>query len=340
MITGSRKSPSADDCFTVHAMNISICANHVRLSQLQATSYCSLLAVSFVSSLYILVPAEIRKLHRDNAIQIRWRAMAASFVCVGAVVSYPFLFCDEWRLEELSIALSVRSTLVATGSVLFHISMLYLGPIIRCLVVVYDFARRRDDGVLISRFCRVFYAFYIDPIVAAIFRSQDDSERWTLLRNSIIAPATEEIVFRFCMVPVLRSTGMSTWSVSFAAPLFFGFAHVHHALLKLRQGGGTLSIIFETLFQFAYTSAFGAYVSYVFLRTGSLGAVVACHTFCNAMGVPDLSFLHRDSPQYHRRTLLMTTLVLGLIGFVVGLVSLDLPKATISLGKTTAKAVQ
>ena len=38
--------------------------------------------------------------------------------------------------------------------------------------------------------------------------------------------------------------------------------------------------------QFAYTTVFGWYATFVFLRTGSVWAVMVVHTFCNWMGLP------------------------------------------------------
>ena len=281
----------------------SMCARYGELSFLQAVSYCSTLAVVFVSSLYIFVPYEIQKLHRDDARQIRWRTMAASVVCIVATISHPFLFCDEKKQTPASASLSLRNACVATSYVLFHVAILYLQPIFKCFVVVYGFTARREDATSVMQLAQAFYAFHIEPTVSALWRPKDDSERWTLLRSLVVAPVTEEIVFRACMVPVLRSTGMLPWRVSFTAPLFFGFAHVHHAVLKLRQGRRLLPVLLETFFQFVYTSAFGAYVSYAFLKTGSLFAVILCHAFCNTMGLPDLSFLQRASPFYPRRQL-------------------------------------
>lgn len=39
-------------------------------------------------------------------------------------------------------------------------------------------------------------------------------------------------------------------------------------------------------FQLLYTSLFGFFAAFVFLRTGNLFAAIAAHTFCNFMGLP------------------------------------------------------
>lgn len=38
--------------------------------------------------------------------------------------------------------------------------------------------------------------------------------------------------------------------------------------------------------QFTYTTLFGGYATFVYLRTGSLLSVILVHTFCNWMGLP------------------------------------------------------
>jgi prenyl protein peptidase len=42
----------------------------------------------------------------------------------------------------------------------------------------------------------------------------------------------------------------------------------------------------RSVFQLAYTTLFGAYATFLYLRTGSLLAVVLVHAFCNWMGLP------------------------------------------------------
>uniref|UniRef100_A0A452U632 CAAX prenyl protease 2 n=1 Tax=Ursus maritimus TaxID=29073 RepID=A0A452U632_URSMA len=87
--------------------------------------------------------------------------------------------------------------------------------------------------------------------------------RW--LRNQVIAPLTEELVFRACMLPMLAPcTGLGP--AVFTCPLFFGVAHFHH--------------IFEQL-RFRQSS-----VGSIFLSAGHLIGPVLCHSFCNYMGFP------------------------------------------------------
>lgn len=46
------------------------------------------------------------------------------------------------------------------------------------------------------------------------------------------------------------------------------------------------SAVARSVLQFSFTTLFGAYATFIFLRTGSLLAAVVVHAFCNAMGLP------------------------------------------------------
>lgn len=74
----------------------------------------------------------------------------------------------------------------------------------------------------------------------------------------------------------------------FLSPLVFGLAHVHH-LYEFRITHPTVSLpmaLLRSVFQLGYTTLFGAYATFLYLRTGSLLAVVVVHMLCNTMGLP------------------------------------------------------
>jgi prenyl protein peptidase len=74
----------------------------------------------------------------------------------------------------------------------------------------------------------------------------------------------------------------------FLSPVIFGLAHLHH-FYEFRIAHPAVPVqaaVARSLVQFCYTSLFGAYAIFVFLRTGSLLAIVVVHAFCNCMGFP------------------------------------------------------
>ncbi|KAI2651305.1 CAAX prenyl protease 2 [Labeo rohita] len=135
--------------------------------------------------------------------------------------------------------------------------------------------------------------------------------RW--LRNQVVAPLTEEFVFRACMIPMLVPCTGPTAAI-FISPLFFGVAHFHHITEQLRFGQDT---VFEILtcaaFQFVYTYIFGAYTAFIFIRTGHLVGPMLCHSFCNQMGFPAIgSVLHH--PQ---KPVVLLSYQLGILLFLI-----------------------
>lgn len=54
------------------------------------------------------------------------------------------------------------------------------------------------------------------------------------------------------------------------------------------------------LFQLCYTTIFGAYTSFIFIRTGHLISCFLIHAFCNCMGFPDLSWISATNYKHRR----------------------------------------
>ena len=107
---------------------------------------------------------------------------------------------------------------------------------------------------------------------------------------------------------------MSTGEIILLSPIIFGLAHVHH-FYEFRITNPQVPVIAavaRSLFQFTYTSLFGAYATFLYLRTGSLLCVVLVHAFCNSMGLPRLwgyvePYWMRGSQQQLQRARLFST---------------------------------
>ncbi|XP_006816304.1 CAAX prenyl protease 2-like, partial [Saccoglossus kowalevskii] len=137
------------------------------------------------------------------------------------------------------------------------------------------------------------------------------------------APFTEEFVFRACMLPLLVPC-LGFTKVIFVCPLFFGVAHVHHVIERLRfHQESAKEVWIQTVFQFTYTTIFGAFSAFLFLRTGHLTAPVICHSFCNVMGFPAFSMI--TSYSQPKSVIICLAFILGLICFMFLLFPLTEP---------------
>ncbi|XP_047433364.1 CAAX prenyl protease 2 [Mugil cephalus] len=254
---------------------------------------CLMLACSYVGSLYVWRS----DLPRDNPAVIKRR-----FTSVLIVSGLSPLFVWAWR--EFT-GVRTGSSLLALMGIRFEglipavvlpvllTMVLFLGPLMQ---LAMDCPWSFIDGVRVA----------FDPWFWMLCFSD---MRW--LRNQVVAPLTEELVFRACMLPMLvPCAGPST--AIFICPLFFGVAHFHHVIELLRFRQGTLSGIFlSAVFQFSYTAVFGAFTAFIFIRTGHLIGPVLCHSFCNYMGFPSIS----TAMEHPYRLTILSSYLLGVFLF-------------------------
>ncbi len=142
-------------------------------------------------------------------------------------------------------------------------------------------------------------------------------------RNHVVAPFTEEFTFRACMLPILLGY-FTPGSAALVSPLFFGVAHLHHMAERLRQGQPLASAALISLFQMSYTTVFGVYSAFLFLRTGHLMAPVVVHGFCNFMGFPDFAEAANQPPRL--RLVFAALYLAGVAAFFALLYPLTEPK--------------
>lgn len=132
-------------------------------------------------------------------------------------------------------------------------------------------------------------------------------------RNQVVAPLSEEWTFRACMLPLLLQCFTPTTAI-FICPLFFGVAHFHHVVDRVKTGMKIKLALLIACFQFAYTTLFGAYAAFLFVKTGHLIAPFMVHSFCNHMGFPDLSEVVAYKDPIKRAGLLLL-FVIGLLAW-------------------------
>lgn len=229
---------------------------------------CFGLALMFVGVLY-LVPTDKP---RDDPETIRWRILATSLVTMVAPF-YMLLWADtnnSAQGNELHHVLGIKldGIIPAILYPLVLVSVLYCGVWIHSLL-----------GTVFSN--GVFKAY----INASLSEFSFD----IALRNYLVAPFVEEFVFRACMLPMLMaSMGMKIGVL--VCPLFFGVAHIHHLIewYRWRERPFTEALL-VTIVQLCYTSLFGLYSAFLFVRTGHLISPVISHVYCNIMGLPDIN---------------------------------------------------
>lgn len=96
------------------------------------------------------------------------------------------------------------------------------------------------------------------------------------------------MLFRSAIIPLHLLAHVSPSRIVFIAPLYFGIAHVHHfyEFRLTHPDTPVVAALVRSIFQFGYTTVFGWYATFIYLRTGSLFAVILVHSFCNWCGLP------------------------------------------------------
>lgn len=288
----------------------------MHLSAVQAVLGALSLTCFFVASLYLWTLLGYADEDRDNPSTIKRRSLSTIVTCCCSTLLILWLAEPSshgftlQRLFGLELQDAFRACLVCVGLT----ALLFLGPLAQHLLMVCA-----GDASLLSA----------------------PGGTWICVRNLLMAPVTEEFVFRACLARLWAAASISHTVIIFCGPFFFALAHAHHFLEHLRKSrrGSTvwpgarpahgrrqpyfdqhvMKALTIILFQIFYTSLFGAYASFLLLRTGSTIAVILAHTFCNHQGFPDFSFVGATPghPLYHQRALIGGLYVLGLVSWAM-----------------------
>ncbi|KAI1129590.1 CaaX protease [Nemania abortiva] len=211
-----------------------------------------------------------KTLSRDAPSVIRARVASVSLTCVVCSIITLAILTSQGEATHAEALHSMGYWplgLVETGKSLLLTAILFSGPLYEALLV--------DGG---WRQC-----LSLEPVTGLF----TDWIRW---RNIIAGPFTEEVLFRSASVPLMLLARTSVTRTIFLSPVIFGLAHFHHFYeFRVTHPHERVSTaLLRSLFQFTYTSLFGAYATFLFLRTGSLLTISVVHAFCNIMGLPRL----------------------------------------------------
>ncbi|CAL1541860.1 unnamed protein product [Lymnaea stagnalis] len=265
----------------------------------QAILLCLLFAVIYVSSLYIWVEFHFISNCRDHPDVIKRRFISVSIVCVTA----PFIL---WAVAKSSDKAEANDLLTWLGIRFWGFLPSLVVPLFLTMVLVPWLSLLTELNCL------------GEPVLVRVELECNIAKYWTnsvknyvWLRNHIVAPLSEEFIFRACMLPLLVPCLGTGWAI-ILCPMFFGVAHFHHMIEKVAHGQQEVAAAFkESLFQLSYTTVFGAYSAFLFLRTGHLAAPVIAHAFCNHMGFPSFGEIMGYQPSTRYR--LMALFAIGLV---------------------------
>ncbi|PBC33879.1 CAAX prenyl protease [Apis cerana cerana] len=269
---------------------------------------CFVLSVMYVASLYVWNSPYSRE--HPTVIKKRFFSVFIMSLISPALLYFGmnekvFQKATIWELLGLRWPGLIQAIIIP----LLLTMILFLGPI--CVQGFNGLWRLYTDHILCLIFLEPMYWF--GSVRTIIW--------W---RNLVVAPLAEEWTFRACMLPLLLQCFTPTTAI-FICPLFFGVAHFHHVVDRVKAGMNLKHALFISCFQFAFTTLFGAYAAFLFAKTGHLAAPFTAHSFCNHMGCPDLSEVVAVKDPL-KRAGLFSLFVIGLVAWCFLLTPMTNPR--------------
>lgn len=165
-------------------------------------------------------------------------------------------------------------------------SLLFAGPLYECLIIDGTW-RDWANGLEPIKYVMQDWSSWRN-MVAVTYKNSTRHPQSSMVADIKQGPITEEFLFRAAAVPLLLLSNLSFHRTVFLSPLVFGIAHIHHFYeFRVTHPKTPLPVaIARAILQLTYTSIFGAYATFVFIRTGSLLGVILLHTMCNSLGLP------------------------------------------------------
>lgn len=237
---------------------------------LTSISLSCLVPVIYVASLYVW-----RKRVRDDPVTIRLRFVSVTVTTIISLLLVNAVLPDDTGRPFCSWVGACFSETSLIDALLLPLSItaiLFLGP----LVVFRD-------------------TYTWDELVQEMRNELTDLQSF---RNYVVAPITEETIFRGVICALLSMSLSSKWAILLISSAVFSMAHMHHYFFQSLQGLANISLA-AGLFQVVYTFLFGFYSGTFYLKTGSILTSIALHIFCNFLGFPDVDTLYSRSKYWN-----------------------------------------
>ncbi|KAJ2480745.1 CAAX prenyl protease [Coemansia sp. RSA 2131] len=257
---------------------------------------------TYVASIYLFMamfPTPLATIHdRDHPHIMKQRmrgvtlATLVSLVTTSVVLWYWQSSNEQFNVTQIAnqLGLDPRMALPSVVVALVLMCVLFLGPLIISHLegmCGWDMLKRVPDNL------------WNQPIY---------------LRNYVVGPVTEELVFRSAVIALWSASGLSLKMCVFVSPVIFGVAHVHRAVSLYVKGDALGRILMSAVVQLLYTTVFGWIAAGLFVRTKSITGPTVAHIFCNLQGLPDPTKA-AQYPGY--KYFIWLSFVVGLVGFLV-----------------------
>ncbi|CAH8333080.1 unnamed protein product [Eruca vesicaria subsp. sativa] len=253
---------------------------------------CVAMALFYVLILY--APTVILRLPSPSSF---YDFMIRRFVCaaISTVASLVFtafiLPIKSWEVSVVLGVFGIRKDHLWQGVVypLLLTSLLYGGSLVLNLLLLIESWKESGGGC--SFFDKV--RSFVQAIPACFLTCVSDISFW---RNLVVAPLTEELVFRGCMIPLLLCAGFRIYYAIFLCPILFSLAHLNHFReMYIKHNRSYIKASLIVGLQLGYTVVFGSYASFLFIRTGTITSTSPLLLLSLIVMFPALCYIYRTS---------------------------------------------
>merc|ERR1719428_652854 len=141
---------------------------------------------------------------------------------IGLSTSVPEEAAGAETVLEL-MGLRHEEVLSSCAACLGLTAILFLGPLVQGAYILGDrngvFETRNGGGI----------SNMLTEVKSDVWDSFATRQRfWISMRNYVLAPFTEEFVFRVCVVRLAVAGSLPKGIIIFVTPFCFGMAHAHH----------------------------------------------------------------------------------------------------------------
>lgn len=211
-----------------------------------------------------------------------------SFVSFGLIYYFELQDLFFWFNDPYLSKCAILSTIA-----------LFFGPIIQNIFTFYN-----DD----------YPYLYRNSIKNYLIHLQREIFDFETFKTIIIGPLTEEMIYRSFACTLWEKSGISKMKIIFALPFIFGVSHLNKVFLTKSLTNITLRDFLPYIVVLIYTTLFGWWESFVWLKTHSYLTCVFLHAFCNYMQFPNFAAaLNWGHPV--QKIFLYLAYLIGLISF-------------------------
>lgn len=243
--------------------------------------------------------------------------LGAVFTTLATTIIFIAFFYLQKYLAPNVATFTYRITVMSTATVFNILLLVYIGAV----RPVYVFG----DAICSALFITTTVALFIGPMFQYYFlfdnryklakdKKEFMSRFWRELFSDFCfsVPIIEEVLYRFCNGNIWEHAGISQLKIIFISPFIFGFAHFHHFFEKTSIPWQRRLLI--SLIQVGFTSLFGFWTSFCWVKTHGLLTCIILHLFCNYMEFPDFGAA-LNWPNIYQRKSLYTAYIAGIIIF-------------------------